>query len=192
MAVHVFDFDGVLICGRYDAIYRLEEEVGEAELLSWACGHYGLMPDRNLAYNRHRVVQAWMNEQDMSSVTGPLFDKVKEVHEAGMPWYILTARSTEDAIVMVGKFLDEHGLNPLETFFVGRAGKTAQLKWLSDFHSDRDIYFYDDSAGHIADAKDLNLSNLHAELIDDGNDRVAGRVLYEQIQLDLEQRRKDD
>lgn len=192
MTIHVFDFDGVLACGRYDAIYKLPVEEGEAALLDWACGHYRLNRDPSVQYNRHAVVMAWINEQQMGTVPGPMLKKVKEAEAAGEPWFLLTARSVEDAIVLVGRYLDHNSLNPAEMFFVGRGGKTAQLTYLATSYPDQDVIFYDDSVSHIDAAKALPLSNLKPVLVSDGQNEDAGRILYEQIQFDLEQRRLND
>lgn len=178
--IHVFDFDGVLADACEDAIYRLPVTENEKVFLQQASNIYGFSQDHDPAYTRHIAIQYRLLDLKIDIQPGPYFGLATSINE---PFYILTARSAPPAIIRVQDFLKCNELFPQEIFFVGRAGKTAQLKWICEHHDY--VTFYDDSINHIKDAESLELANLQTVHVKPEIDHFAVKNLYERLQKDF-------
>lgn len=175
--IHIYDFDGVLADPTEDAIYRLPVTSEEQSFLDRTSEFYDFRRDHDDAYTRHVAVQYCLADLRLPIEAGPCLASAQVSQD---PMFILTARSAPPAVDRVNNFLRQFKLNPQETFFVGRAGKIAQLSYVCQNTSDV-VRFYDDSPAHIEAAKALGLSNLESFLVKPFIDFNRVETLYQEI-----------
>lgn len=157
--VHVFDFDGVLSAPDEEAIYRFPMSEPEAELIPEVRQALGLdCRGLDLRYQRHLLFQEVQLRRRVSITPGPALSLAAHLSIRGRRVFVLTARSGVAAVRRAHAFLDQHRIKPVETFHVGRVSKAAQVMLLRSEMPGTTIWYYEDNATHLSDARSAHES----------------------------------
>lgn len=156
-AIFFFDFDGVLATQCEEKVFRLPEKDMERrrleELADLVGIHHELYP--NTGYLRHIVYQIMAH----GTTPEPHTEAVRFAHELdllGDPYFILTARTATAAVKRMLQFVERYGVNPQETFCLGRASKAGMLAALRKDWGPVPFVFFEDSQHHIDACLALN------------------------------------
>jgi hypothetical protein len=146
----LFDFDGVLAAKQEDRIYRLAVAPDEPERLKnlstlWSMDLTGY----DVPYQRHLLYQAAAAELQIPIEEGPGCPVATYAATLGAKIFVLTARSGFYAIARMQAFLREKGLEPIESFHIGRVPKDRQVILLLNSLANHHVLFFDDVAGHV-------------------------------------------
>lgn len=160
-AVYLFDFDGVIVSGVEDAIYKLPGRPGEEnsllELAERMSIRLGGMETR---YQRHLLFQEVAYRTGLAMERGPGF-ALAAWASANARTFILTARSGWAATARVRRFVEENLHPPIEIYQLGRTSKVLPISLLCAEFSGRPLYYIEDSPAHLANAGELAFDNLH-------------------------------
>ena len=179
----VLDFDGVLASNREEQVYQADPEPAERLELEKIARTIDIEASLyDTRYLRHMVYQRILHDLGEEIEPGPLLPLAREFSEAGIPYYVLTARSSPPAIARVLQFCEQHELRPQELFFVGRVGKGRQLHLIGRGDPERRIIYFEDSRRHVKNSTSLSYDPLTTVYVvwDNANASEAGRRLFAQ------------
>jgi hypothetical protein len=180
-ALIVFDFDGVLSSNSEEQVYQAVPEPDERGALERLAAEAGIVPELyDTRYLRHMIYQKIMHDIGAEIEPGPLLPLAQQLTRKGVPYYILTARSSPPAVARVLGFCEAHQLKPQELFFVGRVGKGRQLHLVGRGDSSRRIIYFEDSQRHVRNSTSLAYDPLTTVYVvwDDTNAPEVGRRTF--------------
>lgn len=158
--VYAFDFDGVLSAPDEDDVYHLAAWPAEEALLDRAARALNInCCGMELKYRRHLLFQASAQVIGMPIQAGPALPLAREVAKAGR-LFVITARSGWQAVERMRQFLILNAIVPVEAFNLGRVRKDRQIDLLCREFPDRQIFYVEDNAAHLAGVDVLDHSNL--------------------------------
>lgn len=149
-AIFFFDFDGVLATQCEEKVFRLPEQPMERRRLEEMAEFAGIdarLYD-NTNYLRHLVHQGYA----YGTTPEPHHEAVGfaiALGEVDDPYFIITARSGLWAVRRMIAAIDQWGIQPQETFCLGRSSKATLLDSLRTSWPDRTFVFFEDSQHHI-------------------------------------------
>lgn len=182
-AVYLLDFDGVIVAGVEDAIYKLPEQPGEKAILRRLASEYSILcGDMEPRYQRHLIFQEVARRTGLAIEPGPGFDLAKWASTHAKT-FILTARSGWSATWRVREFISKHLHPPIEIYQLGRTSKKLQVSLLCREFWPAHVYYVEDSPSHLADAAELDHTNLKLVSCSRNVSQKSALDLYESILL---------
>lgn len=159
-AVYLFDFDGVIVSGEEDRIYRLAERpIEKARFREIEDALRLRTSDLEIRYRRHLLFQELALKANLKMLPGPGFGLAKWASNHAR-FFILTARSAWAATARVRQFLEDQGMRPIDLYQVGRVHKERQILQTLEEFPKRTVYYIEDSASHLKKAATLSSPNL--------------------------------
>lgn len=149
-ALFFFDFDGVLATQCEEKVFRLVEAEGERDALEPLARENGIDPSLypSTRYLRHLVYQAVRGASAVKRNVS-MVEFMRELEEEGSATFVITARSSRNAVKRMMSFFDRNRLNPTEVFCLGRASKGHLLAELRNDWPERPFVFFEDSKYNI-------------------------------------------
>jgi hypothetical protein len=164
--VYVFDFDGVIASRSDDDIYKLPATLDEIGLLSAAAKAFRIpCQGMDQRYQRHLLFQAAAWHLGIPIEAGPALRKAIDCGRRARV-FVLTARSGWHAVERLRSFIADANINPVEIFNVGRVKKDRQIEAICREFYSNEVFFIEDSVAHLADARNIAVSNLRLVSID--------------------------
>jgi hypothetical protein len=164
--VYAFDFDGVLSSGLDDAVYRMPTESADEALISQVATRFGInCAGMDVRYQRHLVHQGALWALNEPIEPGPALESARVASRMAAPVFVISARSGWFAVERMRRFLEIHGILPLEVYNVGRVTKVKQIQLLSREFPDKKINFVEDSIAHLEHVAKAGLTNVKLTLV---------------------------
>jgi len=158
----LFDFDGVLSSKIEDWIYRLPEDVTEAEALRGIASLWGInLVGYDVPYQRHILYQAAAAELGLKILKGPGYGVALQGAELHAKIFVLSARSGWHATQRMRAFLTAGSISPVELYQVGRVPKDRQVALLLNTLHDHHVFLFEDAEEQVAQIQEA-LGDLSA------------------------------